>query len=37
MIAYYSDLSEFANLGPAFAGPPMSGSWKAAGTGWVEW
>jgi hypothetical protein len=37
MIAYYSDLSEFANLGPAFAGPPMSGSWKAGGTGWVEW
>jgi hypothetical protein len=37
MLAYYSDLSEFTHLAPAFAGPPDTGTWKAAGSDWVEW
>lgn len=37
MNEYYADESEFAHLGPAFAGPPDTGSWKTAGAGWTEW
>ena len=37
MTAYYALGIGFEHLGPHFAGPPASSTWRAAPRNWVEW